>query len=234
MKGLSDMQKIKHEGYTIREGITVSVRKSKIGEETLISLGEGKIRRITDNRISIYIPLLENRIEDADKIKVFWEDGRFYFCGTASTFYQNQTQFDLLTLEGLDRIDYIEKRRHIRLTHNLSIDYKWIASPDDITDFRSKRIQTGSGENLSCGGMEFITQNRLGVDDIIEVGFEFPSFSSYMIFSQARVVRASHNQDTNMPYRVAVQFINIDPHDQRLIAEFILEELSNKDYRRDQ
>lgn len=226
---MAPMEKSTPDKLNIREGMTVSVRKTMAGQDVMISVGEGKIRRVTNDKISIYIPFLEDRIEDADKIKVFWEDGRYYFCGTASSFYPHHTQFDLLTLDGLEMIYYIEKRKHIRLSQNLTIDYKWIAPPKPISESRSKRIRSGIGENLSCGGLEFITNDRLGVGDLIELGFEFPYFTSYMIFTQAVIVRISQSRDPNMPYKVAVQFTNIDPQDRRLIAEFILEELSSKD-----
>lgn len=213
-------------GITIKEGMTVSVRKSKIGENSMVLLGEGKIEQVSDNKISIYIPFLENQIEDADKIKLFWEDGKYYFCGTSSMFYPHHTQFDHLTLEGLEKIYSIEKRKHIRLSHNLGIDYKWVSSPECVCEFCTKGIHSGLGINLSCGGMEFITNERLGVDDMIEVGFEFPSFSSYMIFAKGRIVRVSKSSDPDMSYKVAIQFTDIDSQDKRLIGEFILEELS--------
>jgi len=74
-----------------------------------------------------------------------------------------------------------------------------------------------------------LTRDRLGVGDILELGFEIPSFTSYMIFTQAKIVRISQNRDPNLPYKIAVQFTNMDPQDRRLIAEFILEEISNQD-----
>lgn len=217
------------DGLDMREGMTVSVRKTMAGQDAMIPLGDGKIRKITNDKISIYIPFLEDRVEDADKIKLFWEDGRYYFCGTASSFNPHQTQFDLLTLDGLDKIYYIEKRKHIRLSKCLNIDYKWIAPPKSVSESRSKRIRIGIGENLSCGGMEFITRDRLGVSDVLELGFEIPSITSYMVFTQARIVRISQSRDSSMPYKIAVQFTNMDPQDRRLVAEFILEEISSKD-----
>ena len=217
------------EGVEIREGMTVSVRKTTIGQEGIKPLGEGKVRKVTNDQISIYIPFLEGKIEDADIIKVFWEDGRYYFCGTASSFYPHHTQFDLLTLNRLDKIYYIEKRKHVRLSKTLNIDFKWIAPPKSIYEARSKRIRTGMGENLSCGGLKFKTRDRLGVGDLLELGFEIPPFTSYMVFTQASIVRISQSKDKEFPYRIAVQFTNIDPQDRMLIAEFILEEISNQD-----
>ena len=221
-------QKMKPEGLDIRVGMSVSVRKTMPGQDGMIPLGEGKIRKVTNEQISIHIPFLEEKLGDADTIKVFWEDGRYYFCGTASSFYPYQKQSDLLTLNRLDTICYIEKRKHIRLSRTLPIDYKWIAPPESVSESRSKRIRTGRGENISCGGLEFLTRERLGVGDILELGFEIPSFTTYMIFTHARIVRISQNRDPDLPYKIAVQFTNIDPQDRRLIAEFILEEASNQ------
>lgn len=222
-------QRSKPEGFDIRVGMSVSVRKTMPGQDGMIPLGEGKIRKVTNEQISIYIPFLEDKLGDADTIKVFWEDGRYYFCGTATSFYPYQRQSDLLTLNRLDSIYYIEKRKHIRLSRTLVIDYKWIAPPESVSESRSKRIRTGRGENICCGGIEFLTRDRLGVGDILELGFEIPSFTSYMIFTQAKIVRISQNRDPNLPYKIAVQFTNMDPQDRRLIAEFILEEISNHD-----
>jgi hypothetical protein len=221
-------QKIKPEGLDIHVGMSVSVRKTMPGQEGMIPLGEGKIRKITNDQISIHIPFLEEKLGDADKIKVFWESGRYYFCGTASSFSPYQKQSDLLTLYHLDTIYYIEKRKHIRLSKTLVIDYKWIAPPETISESRSKRIRTGRAENICCGGLGFLTRDRLGVGDLLELGFEIPSFTSFMIFTQARIVRISQNRDPNLPYKIAVQFTNMDPHDRRLIAEFILAEISKQ------
>ena len=222
-------QKLKPEGIDIRVGMNVSVRKTMPGQEGMIPLGEGKIRKVTNDQISIYIPFLEDKLGDADTIKVFWENGRYYFCGTATSFYPYQRRSDLLTLNHLDAIYYIEKRKHFRLSRTLTIDYKWIAPPESVSDSRSKRIRTGRGENICCGGIEFLTRDRLGVGDIMELGFEIPSFTSYMIFTKARIVRISQNRDPNLPYTIAVQFTDMDPQDRRLIAEFILEEISSQD-----
>jgi len=222
-------QKLKPEGLDIRVGMSVSVRKTLPGQEGMIPLGEGKIRKVTQDQIAIYIPFLEDKLGDAETIKVFWEDGRYYFCGTATSFYPYQKHSDLLTLNRLDCIYYIEKRKHIRLSRTLPIDYKWMAPPESVSESRSKGIRTGRGENICCGGLEFLTRDRLGVGDILELGFEIPAFTSYMIFTQARIVRISQNRDPNLPYKIAVQFTNMDPQDRRLIAEFILEEISNQE-----
>ncbi len=237
------IEKSVHEKF-IKEGMTVCVRKCKIDRYSMVSLGEGKIRRASDNIISIFLPFMENKVGNADIIKVFWEDELYYYSGVASSFHplcekeffsRSHLMFEILMLEGFDNIYYIDKRKDVRVPYNLKIDYIVITKTKTKIKNKSKsilipcnaRIQTGIAENLSFGGMQFNTHEKLKLNDEIELSFDFPELGFYLIFTKARVVRISQSRCPKLPYKTAVRFTNLDPHDNRLIAEFILEKISN-------
>lgn len=242
----------------IKEGTSVSLRKSKPGHYDMIALGEGSIRRIIKDSIYVSISILENRIGDADIVKVFWEDGTSYFCGSTSAFYplfnlkascyNNYKQHEILLLKGFDQIHSVEKRKEIRIGYSSPVHFEFVDQKGNKHTSKDgpKFSHSAMGRNLSCSGLEFITDYDLKVNDYLNLAFGFPaqetesvtSLPSNSILAEAKVVRVAEEgrqegegdpkmKETRMQNSIALQFTRIEPSDKRLIAEFVLQGMGN-------
>ena len=154
----------------------------------------------------------ENELSDSERVRIDFFDGQIgcvrTYCEVAvRRNYDPQVAEPWIADCGvLEVMEIVQGRRHLRVK---------VEDEAEITSFKRGELK-GDIQNISEGGLYFITKTRLGCDDTIEFGYTFVE-TEYRL--RAMVLREEDFRDGRYGY--GCQFTELPKGTRRDIQQYV-------------
>ena len=196
-------------------GNDVCLRLEELHPKGRMEIPHGDVTRIKHDGIYIHIPVIESKYLEGRRVEILWEKGASLYCLSTTIRKCLQEQDTLLVVSPSKQLRSINKRRYFRLEHPIHIEFK----PEE---YRGLFI-SAEGQDLSGGGVRFLTEYPLTQGQALDMLIEVPIFPYLDISVSGKVVRLERLKGRE-GIQVGVDFTDIEPMGRKRLLKYILDE----------
>lgn len=190
------------------------------------------VQGVEDNTFTIHVPTKGRDrlvLDSGDRVKVsYYEEGASIVFESTVISRTLEGDIPLYRLALPAEAERVQRREHVRLDISLNIRYQKVEMDEDNNPVPVERPQKAVTRDLSGGGLQLVSRERLEVNDLILVYLDLKDWKGRDRHLQvlAVVKRVEMlNQRGQQCWAAGVAFKEINPRDQDVIVSFIFRKM---------